>query len=246
MIDEDEECASTASELFALLEKSWTHIARHLTVSYSQRRKKLLLQDFESKLRAIEQNVQGHATANNSDEANHWRRADFFVRSIVHELEMWLAIHEDKAPAAWTAFCSAEGYAMRAAGWLPDCSLAQERVRHLAEVERVVFPNQPWFISSGLIVSKETCTLCGSEYGTCGHVAGEIYNGTVAWRRGEEIKEVLEVSFVKDPSDKNCRITGVNGGIDPLTGEPSPAIKGKTQLTPKGRRRKSRWKRRKR
>jgi hypothetical protein len=218
--DRDDDLASTAAELFALLERDWTNIARHLTASYSQRRKKLLLQSFSSQLPAIEQHIQAQAAAGNNDEANHWRRAEVFVRSIMDELEMWLALQNNEIPSAWDAFCSAEGRATRVAAWLPDHSLARQRVRHLAEVERVVFPHQPWFLSSGLIVSKETCTICNSDYGTCKHLAGEIYNGTLAWRRADQIQEALHLAFVREPSNKRCRITTSSNGNDPLTGEP--------------------------
>ena len=181
----------------------------------------------------------------NAEEANHWRRSEFFIESIIRELEMWIAIHNNKVSAAWDAFCDAEGYAECVAAWLPDWPLGRERVRHLIEVERIVFPHQPWFTSSGFVIEKETCTICGSDYGVCEHLAGEIYSGIVARRKSGAIKEVLHIAVVKDPSDKRCRIMSVAGGLDPLTGEPSGSSKVTPRPHPKTRRPKSKRKKRK-
>lgn len=67
----------------------------------------MLRDDFQSKLPIVEQRIQADAAAGKGEEANHWRRADFFIRSILGELEMWLAIHSNDGSTAWDASCSA-------------------------------------------------------------------------------------------------------------------------------------------
>jgi hypothetical protein len=162
----------------------------------------------------------------NGNEATQWRAVQTYVDSLLAELRMWLAIEEHDADAAWNHFCSAEQHAEDAVRYLADFAPATRQFEHIKEVERVVFPQQVAFFSSGLLIvpGGQHCTICGSVYGECNHLAGEIYDGEIAARAVTEIAEILEVSMVQDPADKRCRITSVSG-IDPLTGLPSRAPK---------------------
>lgn len=55
------------------------------------------------------------------------------------------------------------------------------------------------------ISEKSICTICKSDYIQCNHIAGNIYNNI---KCGNEIHEatIVEVSFVKEPINKECLI----------------------------------------
>lgn len=217
--------ASSADDFFSQLSEDWNSIAKRLTLTYSLRQKREAKALLETALSYIANKITTEAAAANETEANRWRHADFLVRSITAEFSMWISVDRKRFDDAWKNFCDAEFHAKWVAGWLPDNDMAQSRVRHLSEVERVVFPKQAFF-SSGLIAASETCMICNSEYGTCGHVVGEIYSGEVAWKRVKP-KEFIEVSLVNDPADKRCRVTNA-GGVDTLTGnevQPQPLVR---------------------
>lgn len=162
-----------------------------------------------------------HAKQRSGDEANAWRAAQIFLESIEAELEMWLCLSRGEASAAWECFVSAEQYAKQAAGWLEDFEPAHEHARHVAEAERVLFPKLIFFSSSFIVAEEDQfCTLCDCVYGTCGHIAGELYEGEVAGREVRNVRGVREVSMVDRPSSKHCRAFNISG-VDPLTGEPA-------------------------
>jgi hypothetical protein len=74
-----------------------------------------------------------------------------------------------------------------------------------AHIERwqSIFPYK-MFISPGFIELEKTCSICGSivtPRKPCGHITGEIYNGTQCFRIVTRMK-VLEVSFVEKPLQK--------------------------------------------
>jgi hypothetical protein len=159
------------------------------------------------------------------DEATDWRAAQCYVESLQHETAMWIAISNNNASGAWSCFCEAEREALLAVRYLPKYGPAERQLIHIREVERVAFPPQPLFLSSSLIVSPEdvTCGVCGTVYGECDHLAGEIYGGILATKVTNGIDAVREVSFVENPSSKHCRILEVSG-VDPLTGVPPKKV----------------------
>jgi hypothetical protein len=74
-----------------------------------------------------------------------------------------------------------------------------------AHIERwqSIFPYKV-FLSPGFIELEKTCSICGSivtPRKPCGHVTGEIYNGTQCFRIVTRMK-MLEVSFVEKPLQK--------------------------------------------
>jgi hypothetical protein len=152
--------------------------------------------------------------------ANRWRRLATFIRSVVAELAMWDRLADEDASGAWNHYCDAERLAHLYERWLPTDRFANDRIRHVREVERAAFPRQPRFLSMSYIASEVACTICLASYGSCSHLSGEIYDGKIAGREVIKTKGLREISFVDRPRNKRCRVTSV-GGIDPLTGEPS-------------------------
>jgi len=168
----------------------------------------------------IEQAIVTARSSHADEAANLWRAGQTLLKSVVAELRMWILLKEGDGDSAWRSFCDAEDYAVLALRWSPDnFAPARDQVEHLGLVEKVVFPEQPFFVSTTLIVGREICTICEADYGSCNHLVGELYAGDMCVRRCEEIKDILSISLVKNPADKRNRIRSATD-TDPLTGEP--------------------------
>ena len=55
-------------------------------------------------------------------------------------------------------------------------------------------------VSVGCAMARAMCSICGSEYGTCGHVKGEAYEGEVCAVILKEPMDAYEFSFVAVPA----------------------------------------------
>lgn len=70
------------------------------------------------------------------------------------------------------------------------------------------------FMSIGIIVEEQKCSICGQVRTLrtpCEHKVGEIYNGEYCNRITTKIKKFDHVSFVKNPKDKRCILTELDG-----------------------------------
>ena len=61
-------------------------------------------------------------------------------------------------------------------------------------------------VSVGCAMGRSICSVCGSEYGTCGHLKGEIYDGTVCCAILQEPVDAYEFSFVAVPAQKEAGV----------------------------------------
>lgn len=66
-------------------------------------------------------------------------------------------------------------------------------------------------VSVGCAMAQAVCSICGSEYGTCGHVKGEHYDGQVCAVILKEPVDAYEFSFVAVPAQRQA---GVMKGMD--------------------------------
>lgn len=87
-----------------------------------------------------------------------------------------------------------------------------EHNKKLEAIEELVFPPQV-FISSGMIVGKQECSICGAEYGDCNHLVGKPYMGRFCYIIAKDLS-LDHVSIVEHPADKRCRVQhfDVEGG----------------------------------
>lgn len=60
--------------------------------------------------------------------------------------------------------------------------------------------------SIGCAMGKTVCSICGSEYGTCGHRKGESYDGVLCCGILEEPVDAYEFSFVAVPAQPNAGV----------------------------------------
>ena len=65
-------------------------------------------------------------------------------------------------------------------------------------------------VSVGCAMGRSVCSVCGSEYGTCGHVKGETYEGQVCCAILQEPVDAYEFSFVAVPAQREA---GVQKGL---------------------------------
>ena len=148
------------------------------------------------------------------------------------EIEMWLLLKEGRPDEAWNRLVQAQ-YA------LADAIRADAGFGHLTRqldrllaIETLVFPPQV-FLSSGMIVKNQICTICGQEYEDCEHVKGRPYMGEFCRVRLIP-SQVDHVAIVDTPANKRCRIFkfGVEGGyrnrmtwaIEPATEKDGPPL----------------------
>ena len=67
-------------------------------------------------------------------------------------------------------------------------------------------------ISVGCAMGLCVCSVCGSEYGTCGHVKGEHYDGQLCVAILKEPMDAYEFSFVAVPAQPNAGVLKALGG----------------------------------
>jgi len=67
-------------------------------------------------------------------------------------------------------------------------------------------------VSVGCAMGMAVCSVCGSEYGTCGHMKGEAYDGEVCCAILKEPMDAYEFSFVAVPAQKVAGVLKALGG----------------------------------
>ena len=61
-------------------------------------------------------------------------------------------------------------------------------------------------VSVGCAMGRCVCSICGSEYGSCGHVKGEHYDGQLCCGILKEPMDAYEFSFVAVPAQPNAGV----------------------------------------
>ncbi len=67
-------------------------------------------------------------------------------------------------------------------------------------------------VSVGCAMGRAVCSVCGSEYGTCGHMKGESYDGQVCCAILQEPVDAYEFSFVAVPAQRDAGVLKALGG----------------------------------
>jgi hypothetical protein len=132
--------------------------------------------------------------------------------ALVAELRMWLFLKQDKPDAAWDQLVTAQMASVAAVRAHPGFAHLAEHNRKLEAIEHLVFPPQV-FISSGMVVGKQECSICGAEYGDCDHLVGKPYMGRFCYIIAKDLF-LDHVAIVEHPADKRCRVQhfDVEGG----------------------------------
>jgi hypothetical protein len=61
-------------------------------------------------------------------------------------------------------------------------------------------------VSVGCTMGRSVCSVCGSDYGTCGHHKGEYYDGALCCAILKEPMDAYEFSFVAVPAQPNAGV----------------------------------------
>ena len=67
-------------------------------------------------------------------------------------------------------------------------------------------------VSVGCAMGRAVCSVCGSEYGSCGHLKGEVYDGQVCCAILQEPMDAYEFSFVAVPAQREAGVLKALGG----------------------------------
>ncbi len=135
------------------------------------------------------------------------------VEALAAEIEMWILLKEENPDAAWDKLVEAQMSSLAACRAHPGFSHVGHHYQRLETIETLVFPPQI-FVSSGMLVKRQECSICGIEYEDCGHLIGMPYMGEFCSVVAREI-ELDHVAIVENPADKACRIRefDVVGGV---------------------------------
>jgi len=145
------------------------------------------------------------AIANGNEQyANFLLGCQCVASALIAQIKMWLLLKEGRPDEAWNELVVAQDS-------LSGAMRAHEGFRHLAQhiqrldaIEHLVFPPQV-FLSSGMIVSQQICSICGGEYEDCEHVKGRPYMGTFC--TVTLIPSMVDhVAIVDNPANKICRV----------------------------------------
>ena len=68
-------------------------------------------------------------------------------------------------------------------------------------------------ISVGCAMGRAVCSVCGSEYGTCGHEKGQHYDGALCCAILKEPMDAYEFSFVAVPAQRNAGVLKAKSGV---------------------------------
>ena len=67
-------------------------------------------------------------------------------------------------------------------------------------------------VSIGCAMGRSVCSVCGGDYGTCGHQKGEYYDGQLCCAILREPMDAYEFSFVAVPAQRDAGVIKALGG----------------------------------
>jgi hypothetical protein len=154
------------------------------------------------------------------------------ARSLSAELNMYLLLKQDRPEEARAALIGAQSELGAAARAHPSFRF-EPKARHLRAMESHFFPPQV-FMSAGMIVREQECSICRDDYEKCDHIVGRPYVGRFCTIVLKKVS-LDHIALVEDPADRLCRVISfkVPGGTrnrmtwvvtadDETTGEKGP------------------------
>lgn len=175
-----------------------------------QRQALASLEGVEATIRTAKDNA---IADNDEDLANLLLGFQCVAEALSSELEMWLLLKDEEPDSAWDNLVAAQMSSIDAARAHSSFSHLTRNNERLEAIEKIVFPPQV-FVSAGMVVKSQTCSICGQEYEECSHLIGRPYMGELCYVIAKDFS-IDHVAIVEIPADKRCRVTGVptNDGI---------------------------------
>lgn len=161
----------------------------------------LSVQEFRTK---IEVHRVAAITAQNEITANNMLGLSAILASLICELETYVLLKEEQPSAAWDKLIDAQDGLNAAMRATVSFANLPNKAKQLRELEASLFPPQT-FLSAGLIVKRQECSICQDDYDKCEHIAGKAYMGVFCAVRLSEVT-ADHVSFVEEPANRRCRV----------------------------------------
>ena len=148
----------------------------------------------------------------NENYANLLLGCESVAQALVAELNMWLLLKEGTPDEAWNHLVAAQMASVDAARAHDGFQHLEHHHRRLVAIEHLVFPRQV-FVSSGMLVGFQECSICSQDYDDCEHLVGRPYMGSFCCIIARDIT-LDHVAIVDHPADKRCRVErfSVDGG----------------------------------
>lgn len=154
------------------------------------------------------------AAVSSQDEkfANVLLGCECLVSAFIAELSMWVLLKEGQPDKAWDQLVEAQTAISGAIRSDDGFAHLARHAEKLQQIEETVFPPQV-FLSAGMIVKEQICSICGGDYERCDHIKGRPYMGQFCLVRLIPL-EMNHVAMVEVPANKHCRIYeySVKGG----------------------------------
>lgn len=145
---------------------------------------------------------------NLENEANLVYCIDNSLLAIQYELKMLVNIKNDKMSEAWGNLVNAQvTYGTVIRNYPFELVSENGYMERLLNYEHLLFPDL-FFHSVGGIIKKSHCSICKQSFNRCDHIKGKLYMGEMCCRIITEM-DVEEVSLVKNPANKHCRVLSI-------------------------------------
>lgn len=160
------------------------------------------LKSYREELKALKK---GFVERNLENEANLIYCIDNSLLAIQYELQMLVNIKKDKMHEAWGNLVNAQvTYGTVMSNYPLELASGNGYIERLLNYENLLFPNL-FFQSAGGIIKRSHCSICNQSLNKCEHIKGKLYMGEICCRIITEM-ELEEISFVKNPANKHCRV----------------------------------------
>lgn len=186
------------------------------------------ISQIEGFLKRVERGRLAAIVASREAEANSYLGLSMALRAVIRELEVYILLKEDQPEAAWNKLIDAQDMIKAAGRATKALTNLQGKYDRLRELETAFFPPQS-FVSAGLIVHEQHCSICQDDYEKCDHIEGRAYMGRFCSLILQKVT-ADHIAFVDDPFDRRCRVTtmSVKGGRrNKMTGIATPAAESK-------------------
>src|SRR6266481_2992539 len=124
--------------------------------------------NLEQKILEVRNEKERAIEKQDEDYANCLLGCECSARTVLAELRMWLLLKDERPEDAWNELITAQDSLLAAMRAHSGFSHLIDAVKRLTAIEELVFPPQI-FMSAGLVVRTQLCSMCGTDYEDCDH-----------------------------------------------------------------------------
>lgn len=140
------------------------------------------------------------------------------IGGLIGELEMIVAIKEERPNSAWDHLLAARasGKAAERAHKVADKLNTEEFLNRLEYYEHLLFPEMQ-YVSPAFDTGTLICSICEENYANCTHIKGRPYSGEFCTVELRDFGEFDHIALVDEPHSKAHRLTQTPSGRDVMT-----------------------------